>query len=238
MVWPGAKIEAIISLRKGVIFASRARLAMVIRGGVTYSVRFVSNEVEEGTNGISQAMTVELYGKVRVTGAYFSPTTSGQKVEEIVRGIVIYGSGNDVLIGELNARHSRWDTTTNAKGRALQKFTVGNRFDIYAPTAPTFSPRGRAGASIPDLMVTNMRGSSVRIVEEGRWEGASDHRPIVGVVEVQGEKGGEQKRKRVSKLAMRNLLKKKEVVAIYRGVEKDIVEKLKRATTTQKKQRS
>lgn len=230
-LWPGAKFEAIPSIRKGVRFAPRAGPAMLIRDGVTHIIHFVRNEIEAETNGVLQMLTVEIQGRTRVTGAYFSPTVSGHKTEEVVKELIIDGTGQDVLVGDLNDRNYRWDSTTNSKGKALQKCTAGNRFAIKAPASHKFKPRGRAGGSTPEVMITIMRESTASIAKEGRYEGASDHTPIICTVGIQGEEGrGRTRYRRVSKMALRNPTKRKEVFRGYRRIEQGIIQKLENTT--------
>lgn len=59
-------------------------VAMLMRAGLTSCVRHVRNYMEEKTNGVIQSMTIQLQNRVRVTGAYLSPTISGPAMEKVL----------------------------------------------------------------------------------------------------------------------------------------------------------
>lgn len=125
-VWSADKLEVISSLRKGVRAALRAGVAILVIPGLKNSVRHVRNEVEERTTGVVQKMEIELRGGVRITGAYLSPTVSVERTTFVLRGVIEYSTGHDVLMGDLNERHYTWDITTNPKGWELVAGTKGN----------------------------------------------------------------------------------------------------------------
>lgn len=145
--WPGAKIELIPSLGIGVRYAPRAGIAILARENLEYTVRFVRDDVGDGTNGVIQSLTLDLEGRKIVTGAYIFPNISGGKMEEVVRTIIRDGMGQDILAGDLNPRHARWDMKSNERGKDLQRCTEGKRFDRKAPPHPTDRPTGRSGPS-------------------------------------------------------------------------------------------
>lgn len=60
---PGAKLDVIPSLRKGVRAAPRAGITILVRPGLTHCVRLVRTEEENRTNGALQTMPIELRGK-------------------------------------------------------------------------------------------------------------------------------------------------------------------------------
>lgn len=86
--------------------------------------------------------------------------------------VVSDSSGKDIMMGDLNARHQLWDSITNAKGRALVRWTSANGYSGNAPVMPTYRPRGRRGASTPDLVVTKIRMSKTKTAGEVIWTGA------------------------------------------------------------------
>lgn len=84
--------------------APGAGIAMLIREGLEYNFRYMRDEEEECSNGVVQEMTIESQGRTRITGAYFSPSTSRLWTERTVREIMSDGSGQDAVIGDFNGR--------------------------------------------------------------------------------------------------------------------------------------
>lgn len=83
-----------------------------------------NQEVEEmaggkADNGIIQAITLEIEGGFRVTGAYIGPQTKRTETEEFVRTALKENGNNYFLCGDLNARHSSWDTRCKERGMAI-----------------------------------------------------------------------------------------------------------------------
>lgn len=147
-----------------------------------------------------------------MSGAYMSPTVPGVKATEVLKGVISDVSGQDLLLGDLNARYYTWDTISNPKGRALLLWIRGNRYQIREPMDPTYRQRGRVGVRTPDLMITNYRNSSTQVASDGCCSGTSDHAPVVGTVGVEKRNGREHMRlKRVSKTALQNVGRIREV---------------------------
>lgn len=81
--------------------------------------------------------------------------------EAIVSEKIRDGSGHDVMVGDLNTRHTWWDSCTNEKLKALQVYTGGNQFYIKDPSAPRLEQGDRTGTSIAYLMLKKI-GSKKR----------------------------------------------------------------------------
>lgn len=102
--------------------------------------------------------------------------------------------------------------TTNARGRKIMRATAGNRFCIRTPHEITCSPRGREGSSNPDITLMNCQQRPIRVLDEGRWAAVSDHKPVRCTVEPRtDEKRGTTRRRIVSKMAVDNVMKLREV---------------------------
>lgn len=78
-------MEIIPSKRKYARSAPRAGLVMLVRRGLTYCVRHVIDEGQKVANGVIQMMTVDIAGAVRLTGAYISPSVTGELTERAVK---------------------------------------------------------------------------------------------------------------------------------------------------------
>lgn len=77
---------------------------------------------------------------------------------------------------------------TNPEVRALIRGTRGNRYQVKAPGAVTFRPRGRAGTSTPDLLVTDYRSDIVQVLGEGCWMDLYDNTPVIRTVGTEAER--------------------------------------------------
>lgn len=97
--------------------APRAEVAVSIRPGLDYVVANVHNEWEEASNGIVQALAIDLPNAVRLTRTYVSPNIS---TGTFTNFLTQTGSGRNWIIGYLNARDSYLDITGNARGRAIR----------------------------------------------------------------------------------------------------------------------
>lgn len=56
--------------------------------------------MQEETNGIIHAVTIDLPNRLRITGAYVSPNTSTTAFTNCLSSVIMNGSGRDWLIGE------------------------------------------------------------------------------------------------------------------------------------------
>lgn len=179
-----------------------------------------------------QSMTLQLKGKVRVTGAYLSPMISGTATSTLLQEVVQDSSGQDMLFVDLNARHYTWDATSNPKGRALWKGTKGHIYQLRAPGKATYRPRGHIGASTPDLVVANFREVDLETPTSGCWTAASDHAPVIGRIGIEGDRERMRRGKRISKDALQNAGRVKEVGRKYRRIQDEIIERLRGANMT------
>ena len=94
-------------------------------------------------------------------------------------------SGNVVLMGDLNARHTRWDRVCNSQGRWLQIWAAKYGWKINAPSEPTFS--AHSGHSTVDLVLTKNISAEGTSVFHGSWDGCSDHFAVQATVIISGD---------------------------------------------------
>lgn len=78
---------------------------------------------------------------MKITGAYLSPSVTRAGLLPLLYMVITDGTGRDVLIGDLNARHSSWDRNTNTKERAICTRTADTRHRSMAPDGCTYRPR-------------------------------------------------------------------------------------------------
>lgn len=207
--WPGASTEFIPSSRKSVGAAPRAGLAMLIKSDLMYSVSYVYNEGCAETNSFIQSIPIAWEHGIHVTGTYVSPTTPGLHINRYLERMKEVNKGKDLLLGDLNARHVRWDTTTKVRGRALLRCTRGSMLRVVPPQRPTYHPRGRAGYSTPYLALSNIPNLELQLIDEGLWKSTSDRSPVVWVCP-DAVTGQRREGKRISKAALSNAGRDKE----------------------------
>ena len=116
-----------------------------------------------------------------IVGAYINPGVRGEKlckIEEFIEEIRQLTPGRVCILGDLNARHRRWDSTSNVRGQELLRVCRRRGWRIWAPNEPTY--RGAANnESTIDLMITRGCDPTTLVVPRGDWDGCSDHSPVV-----------------------------------------------------------
>ena len=104
---------------------------------------------------------------------YIVPHVSKTKFDQCLNKINAAVTGQGVIMGDLNSRHTRWDKTCNPQGKWLVQWAQKNKWIISAPTEPTFA--AHIGTSTVDLFLSKgveLKGTSVL---HGPWDGCSDH---------------------------------------------------------------
>jgi hypothetical protein len=73
-------------------------------------------------------------GPVWVTGLYIKPSARKEEVLEILR---CAHPSSEIIIGDLNARHSAWDNHTTATGRIVKRWMEGKGYVLLNPNSAT-----------------------------------------------------------------------------------------------------
>ena len=120
-----------------------------------------------------QATSVSIRG-TPVVGAYIQPNAKVETIKKFETQIKRLARGSSVVIGDLNARHKNWDTTTTVQGRRLNAFCAQANFKVLSPPEP--SCRTAQGRSYVDLaLVRNLKQKDITVYDV---EGQSDHAPV------------------------------------------------------------
>lgn len=126
----------------------------------------------------AQIVVAQLSSGMLIIGAYIAPLRGRSRFNEILAWVRPWLRGSAVLLGDLNARHTRWDTNRNAYGTALVQWTEANRATIYAPRQETYIS-GKGSSTIDLLIARGVSLDEVSVIP-GIYEGFTDHRLVVG----------------------------------------------------------
>lgn len=120
-----------------------------------------------------QVLVAKLPCGLTIVGAYLAPLRGRKAMESIMAWIKPWMRGQAVLLGDINARHLRWDTSRNAYGTALHTRASTNHCKVVAPPEPTLI--NEHGSSTIDLFITRgVRATSIHIAA-GAHDNVTDH---------------------------------------------------------------
>ena len=153
-----------------------------------------------GTEGV-QYIAAHFSGRLTLVVIYVSPDAGWGEVQDCLATINQLGRGPTVIVGDLNARHARWDRKTNSRGAQLYSWARRWGWEIMAPEGPTFC--AGSGRSTVDLfLVKGVQGHQPRLTP-GPWDGLSDHRAIVADIPTRGAPPSKA-RPRITKSMLKN----------------------------------
>ncbi len=126
-----------------------------------------------------QALSVSIRG-TPVVGVYLRPKTVLSQLKEFQKTALRLARGSSVIIGDLNARHSLWDTITpqavTTQGRAIYNLAAKHKFRVIA--APSSTCERHNGTSRVDMaLARNIRANYVRVGDFDQEQ--SDHAPVM-----------------------------------------------------------
>lgn len=105
---------------------------MIARPGLGLIVAHLYKEEGESGKGVIQRITVDVDEGISVTGAYKSPTVTGEELQQFLSAFNANGKGADVLIRDLNTRRVTWERVGNVRGRALVSRIGGTRHNVWS----------------------------------------------------------------------------------------------------------
>ena len=86
--------------------------------------------------------------------------------------------GPTVIMGDLNARHRKWDKRSNTMGNMILQWSERWSWTIQNADLPSF--QGATGSSNVDLFITKgVRTKTTPWILIGNWDASSDHNPVV-----------------------------------------------------------
>ncbi|KAI0562920.1 Endonuclease-reverse transcriptase [Gracilaria domingensis] len=152
-------------------------------------------------NSVYQYVAIKAQG-VSTVGLYLSPAATIQQTRECLHDIEELISLPFIIMGDLNARHKDWDKKDNTRGRFLRKHAMQRAWVINTPNEATRipEPNARRESSTIDMFIA--RGIRLRRAEvnNGPWDGCSDHRPISAISDTEWPMNGKNQSRKVSHL--------------------------------------
>lgn len=100
----------------------------------------------------------------------------------------------------MNAQHKSWDKGKNPRGKATVRFALRTNLRVTVPPHPSYTSKGRAGSSKPDLLL-DLEEAHTSQPHEENWAGSSDHTQIVYTLRNTNLNAG---KRRVSKTMLNN----------------------------------
>ena len=172
-------------------------VSLLLREEVSYKL------LEKGGDNLIQYVAI-LVGDLAIVGVYISPEVRGEKIPrllEFLEKVRRLTPGRLCILGDFNARHHTWDKGSNQRGTELKKWCDKRAWRVAAPNTPTFVTE--RGSSNVDLTLTRGCAVSWPRIPKGKWDGCSDHRPVITSVKGQYDPR-EEVRGRISKARLAN----------------------------------
>lgn len=114
-------------------------------------------------------------GEIMIITAYVSPIATQSELIQFLNTCGAVHRGRLIIIGDLNARHSNWDHTTNSKGRGLVQWASRNGWSIAAPSRPTFVT-AQGNSTVDIAIYRGLTVTEIEVATERSWN--SDHHPV------------------------------------------------------------
>ena len=136
---------------------------------INYSVVLKHSQTEY------QFITIKVAGTY-ITMLYVKPNSPKPVFLQCMNTIQKCTRGRSIIMGDLNARHPRWDRCANPHGRWLVEWTFSHHWTVHAPPEPTFA--AHQGTSTVDIFLTKGITTDGARILSGSWDGSSDHRAV------------------------------------------------------------
>lgn len=128
----------------------------MIAPGQHYAVSNVYDKRDEATNGIMQALTVDLTGGNRVTAVYVSPASSPSAITEFLSDIIKTSSWGNWVAGDFNARESLFPSLCQRVGNSYTY--KGDAVKIGSDGSADIQCQRKKCNEHPDLFISNVHG--------------------------------------------------------------------------------
>ena len=128
----------------------------------------------------AQLLTTK-FGDLSISVAYISPATSTEELRTTLNTARKQSQPKAIIMGDINARNTQWDSSTNTKGSEVLKSAEQHGWTINASASPSFtSVRGTRNV---DLMICrNVQFDSLPSIPDGDWMDISDNKPVIAEV--------------------------------------------------------
>ena len=154
---------------------------MIIQPYTTYSV------IEKVGDRLHQLVEIRVNG-ITIVALYLAPSLPRSRLLEILRHIYRICRGPKIVLGVVNGQHPAWDMRlrtghNNTQGSTIHTWARQFGWEIRGTVAPTYESRqGKSTVYIFMVKGVPLKGLTVAY---GPWDGASDHHPLTGEINLQ-----------------------------------------------------
>lgn len=133
-----------------------------------------------------QSVTVKVSGTT-IPVIYISPRATAEEELRALDRLHKLAGTRAVIMGDLNARHTSWDTQSNARGRRIARWARQKLWHICGPEQPSFrSPRG---SSAPDIFIVKGTNTYMTTTRSDMDMTGSDHFPVEIIIQIHHDEG-------------------------------------------------
>lgn len=172
-----------------------------------------------------QALKLRINESNCIVGTYIGPQTSNGRMETEISRALGNNEERKIMVGDLNARHRKWDKVTNGRGKTIAKLAQARNLIITPMPSRSYIAKGRVGESYPDLMLDKEVDEVTQPMSD-KLDNTSDHTQILYVARSVLTRRSEGK---VSKTTLNNPRNIEEAGDFYRTNLRDMIEEFKQA---------
>ncbi|PXF43634.1 hypothetical protein BWQ96_06643 [Gracilariopsis chorda] len=88
---------------------------------------------------------------VTLSGVYTSPSLTQEDLAKLLYHLSATAGGAVIILGDFNALHTDWDTTTSLKGSTLRSLVIRQHYGATIPVYPTY--KTALGSSVVDFLI-------------------------------------------------------------------------------------
>lgn len=122
-----------------------------------------------------QAVTVKM-GSVVVTSIYVAPRAKKEEEIQVMDMINRISGDKAVIMGDMNSRHTEWNTATNPRGKRLKSWASKHGWHVKAANEPTYVTKAKT-SNLDIFVIKGLNTERLYISREDR-HGGSDHLPV------------------------------------------------------------
>lgn len=174
-----------------------------------------------------QSITVKLTA-LTISIIYISPRAPAKDVATALDRLHRISGTRAIIMGDMNGRHTDWDTKSNARGLNLTRWSVRNGWKIYGPDEPTYrSPKGN---SSPDIFMLRGLTHATVSTRTKMTDTGSDHLPVELSVKLHSKEVNNQRTAHIPRRQRRNAKTLQDARVQYNSKLPSCLEKIEKAS--------